>query len=57
MQVEESSPLPGRWRSDSSLWVRAVMEDFANNGIRDFAAFRNGDPRRALGNGQVDVHG
>ncbi len=27
--------MPGRWRSDSSPWVRAVMEDFANNGIRD----------------------
>ena len=27
--------MPGRWRSDSSPWVRAVMEDFANNAIRD----------------------
>ena len=27
--------MPGRWRSDSSPWVRAVMEDFANNGVRD----------------------
>ena len=37
MQVDESSPMPGRWRSDSSPWVRAVMEDFSNNGIRDIA--------------------
>ncbi len=27
--------MPGRWRSDSSPWVRAVMEDFANNSVRD----------------------
>ena len=37
VQVDETSPLPGRWRSDASPWVRAVMEDFANNGIRDIA--------------------
>lgn len=35
--VDETSRTPGRWRSDSSPWVRAVMEDFANNAIRDIA--------------------
>jgi phage terminase large subunit GpA-like protein len=35
IHVDETSPLPGRWRSDASPWVRAVMEDFANNAIRD----------------------
>ncbi|MHB1306456.1 MAG: phage terminase large subunit family protein [Limisphaerales bacterium] len=37
VHVDETSPLPGRWRSDASPWVRAVMEDFANNTIRDIA--------------------
>jgi hypothetical protein len=31
VQVDETSPLPGRWRSDASPWVRAVMEDFSNS--------------------------
>ncbi len=35
--MDETSPLPGRWRSDASPWVRAVMEDFANNTVRDIA--------------------
>ena len=37
VQVDETSPLPGRWRSDASPWVKPVMEDFANNGVRDIA--------------------
>ncbi len=37
IHVDETSPLPGRWRSDASPWVRAVMEDFANNAVRDIA--------------------
>ena len=37
VHVDETSPLPGRWRSDASPWVRAVMEDFANNAVRDIA--------------------
>ena len=37
VQVDETSPLPGRWRSDASPWVRAVMEDFSNNAVRDIA--------------------
>lgn len=28
------SSMPGKWRSDNSPWVRRVMEDFANNAIR-----------------------
>lgn len=32
---EETSPIPGMWRSAYSPWVRAVMEDFANNDVRD----------------------
>ena len=35
--MDETSPLPGRWRSNASPWVRAVMEDFANNTVRDIA--------------------
>ena len=26
--------MPGKWRSDNSPWVKALMEDFANNAIR-----------------------
>lgn len=37
MRVDETSPLPGRWRSDASPWFRPVMDDFANNAIRDIA--------------------
>ncbi len=37
VRVDETSPLPGRWRSDASPWVRSVMDDFANNAIRDIA--------------------
>lgn len=37
VHVDETSPLPGRWRSDASPWVKPVMEDFANNAIRDIA--------------------
>lgn len=35
--MDETSPLPGRWRSDASPWVKPVMEDFANNSVRDIA--------------------
>ena len=35
--VDDSSPMPGKWRSDFSPWVRAVMEDFADNNIKDIA--------------------
>jgi len=37
VHVDETSPLPGRWRSDASPWVKPVMEDFANNAVRDIA--------------------
>jgi phage terminase large subunit GpA-like protein len=26
--------MPGRWRSDNSPWVKQLMEDFANNAVR-----------------------
>lgn len=32
--MDETSPLPGRWRSDASPWVRAVMEDFSDSVVR-----------------------
>jgi phage terminase large subunit GpA-like protein len=28
------SSMPGKWRSENSPWVRKLMEDFANNAIR-----------------------
>ena len=37
ISVDGTSPMPGRWRSDFSPRVRAVMEDFSNNAIRDIA--------------------
>lgn len=37
VHVDDSSPMPGRWRSDWSPWVRAVMEDFGNNSVKDIA--------------------
>jgi phage terminase large subunit GpA-like protein len=33
--VGQTSPIPGRWRSDSSPWVREVMEVFADNRVTD----------------------
>src|SRR4051812_14577175 len=35
--VDGTSPMPGRWRSDNSPWVREIMEVFADNRIRDIA--------------------
>jgi phage terminase large subunit GpA-like protein len=32
--VSPSSPMPGRWRSDNSPWVREFMEVFANDEIK-----------------------
>ncbi|MCL5098135.1 MAG: phage terminase large subunit family protein [Candidatus Omnitrophica bacterium] len=37
VHVDETWSLPGRWHSDASPWVRGVMEDFGNNGVRDIA--------------------
>lgn len=33
--VDSTSPMPGRWRSDNSPWVREVMEAWQDNRIRD----------------------
>jgi len=35
--VDNTSPMPGRWRSDSSPWVRELMEVFADNRVTDIA--------------------
>jgi len=33
--VDNTSPMPGRWRSDNSPWVREMMEDFSDNRVSD----------------------
>lgn len=35
--MDNTSPMPGRWRSDSSPWVRELMEVFADNRVSDIA--------------------
>lgn len=35
--VDATSPMPGRWRSDSSPWVKPLMEDFGNNRVSDIS--------------------
>ncbi len=35
--VDNTSPMPGRWRSDSSPWVKEMMEVFADNRVSDIA--------------------
>ena len=35
--VDATSPMPGRWRSDSSPWVRPLMEEFADNRVSDIS--------------------
>ena len=35
--VDNTSPMPGRWRSDSSPWVKELMEVFADNRVSDIA--------------------
>jgi len=35
--VDNTSPMPGRWRSDSSPWVKEVMEVFADNHVSDLS--------------------
>lgn len=42
VHVDVTSPLAGRWRLDASPRVRAVMEDFADNTVRDTAALLSG---------------
>lgn len=32
--VDNTSPMPGRWRSDNAPWVRELMEVFADNRVR-----------------------
>ena len=33
--VDATSPMPGRWRSDNSPWVREIMECFQDNRVSD----------------------
>jgi phage terminase large subunit GpA-like protein len=35
--VDNTSPMPGRWRADSSPWVKELMEVFADNRVSDIA--------------------
>lgn len=35
VHVDETSSMPGRWRSDNSPWVREVLEEFANPLVRE----------------------
>ena len=35
--VDNTSPFPGKWRSDTSPWVREMMEVFADNRVNDIA--------------------
>jgi phage terminase large subunit GpA-like protein len=35
--VDNTSPMPGRWRSDMSPWVRDVMEVFGDNHVSDIS--------------------
>ncbi len=37
LYVDNTSPMPGRWRSDNSPWVREPMEVFADNKISDIS--------------------
>lgn len=32
--VDSTSPMPGRWRSDNSPWVKELMEEHGNNRVR-----------------------
>jgi phage terminase large subunit GpA-like protein len=33
--LDKTSPFPGKWRSETSPWVREVMEVFADNQVKD----------------------
>jgi len=35
--VDNTSPMPGRWRSDSSPWVKELMEVFPDNRVSDIS--------------------
>lgn len=35
--VDNSSPMPGKWRSSNSPWVKELMEDFEDNRVRDIS--------------------
>ena len=35
--MDNTSPMPGRWRSDNSPWVKEAMEAVADNRVSDIA--------------------
>jgi phage terminase large subunit GpA-like protein len=37
VRVDETSPMPGKWRSDNSPWVKEPMEVFADSGVNELA--------------------
>ena len=37
VRVDDTSPMPGKWRSDNSPWVREPMEVFANSGVNEIS--------------------
>ena len=37
VRVDDTSPMPGRWRSDNSPWVKEPMEVFADSGVNELA--------------------
>jgi phage terminase large subunit GpA-like protein len=37
VRVDDTSPFPGKWRSDNSPWVREFMETFSRNDVSEIA--------------------
>lgn len=37
VRVDDTSPFPGKWRSDTSPWVREFMEVFARNDVNEIS--------------------
>lgn len=35
--IDNTSPMPGKWRSDSSPWVKELMEVFGNNEVKNIS--------------------
>lgn len=37
VRVDDTSPFPGKWRSDTSPWVRELMETFADSTVNEIS--------------------
>lgn len=37
VEVDQTSPMPGKWKSRNSPWVKELMEVFADNNVTDIA--------------------